>query len=147
MNEYSIAKKPITETESDQASPNEYSIAKKPITETESDHASSQKANHRDCLINTCLCRKWMGQSVSENCVRKLCQSKWVNEWKDPVKPLIRANTCTVGNYPGGEWFGYDLLLVLLLLLVQSLLYNYCTCVDSNCCSRITPLWGQFLTI
>ena len=51
-----IAKKPITETESDQASPdlaNEYSLA-------------MQKANHRNCVQS-----QW-GKSVSKECVQKV---------------------------------------------------------------------------
>ena len=56
--QYSIgSKEPITETESDQTSPNEI--------------FTSQKANHRNCLIKKCLCTKWMGKSVSEKCVSK----------------------------------------------------------------------------
>ena len=53
-----IAKKPITETESDQASPdlaNEYSLA-------------MQKANHRNCVQS-----QW-GKSVSKKCVQRVCQ-------------------------------------------------------------------------
>ena len=52
-----IAKKPITETESDQASPdlaNEYSLA-------------MQKANHRNCVQS-----QW-GKSVSKKCVQRVC--------------------------------------------------------------------------
>ena len=51
-----IAKKPITETESDQASPdlaNEYSL-------------DMQKANHRNCVQS-----QW-GKSVSKECVQKV---------------------------------------------------------------------------
>ena len=53
-----IAKKPITETESDQASldliANEYSLA-------------MQKANHRNCVQSQC------GKSVSKKCVQRVC--------------------------------------------------------------------------
>ena len=52
-----IAKEPITETESDQASPdlaNEYSLA-------------MQKANHRNCVQS-----QW-GKSVSKKCVQRVC--------------------------------------------------------------------------
>ena len=52
-----IARKPITETESDQASPdlaNEYSLA-------------MQKANHRNCVQS-----QW-GKSVSKKCVQRVC--------------------------------------------------------------------------
>ena len=52
-----IANKPITETESDQASPdlaNEYSLA-------------MQKANHRNCVQS-----QW-GKSVSKKCVQRVC--------------------------------------------------------------------------
>ena len=76
-----IAKKPITETESDQASPdlaNEYSLA-------------MQKANHRNCV----QCQ-W-GKSVSKKCVQRVCPKS--GSPNDNTPSFIRLRGC-VGVLP-----------------------------------------------
>ena len=61
-------------------------IAKKPITQTESDQASPDLANEYSLAMQKSQSQKLCTKSMGKKCVQKVCPKEWVPKRQHPLK-------------------------------------------------------------